>query len=350
MRSPFQPNDTTLTVTLINRVSANPGVVNTNGETALAVPTSFVLQGHNATMVPVFKNAAGNDCTPGGTATDLAALQTIRECRVRSFTHETSPGQRAVYTYSNVKPGTYMYQSGTMPQIQVQMGLYGMVRRNAADGTPANAYASLPFDNQISLLLSEVDPAIHTEADAGTFNRSTIGYDPKYFRVHRYDPPGAACSTGTPATCISQPTDFTEASARNPLTIQPGQRQLVRVVNAGLQSRALELIDGHWYLVAEDGNKFPYPREQYSAFLPAAKTADFWFTPTIGDDTSDGRPTVDDLRSPHGADQQQCRPDRRTVDAPQHPGCPGQPVANVRGPATTGPTGVTQGSRLLRAP
>ena len=86
-------NDTTLTVTLINRVSANPGVVNTNGETALAVPTSFVLQGHNTTMVPVFKNAAGNDCTPGGTATDMAALQAIRECRVRSFTHEAAPGQ-----------------------------------------------------------------------------------------------------------------------------------------------------------------------------------------------------------------------------------------------------------------
>lgn len=336
-------NDTTLTVTLINRVSANPGVVNTNGETALAVPTSFVLQGHNATMVPVFKNAAGNDCTPGGTATDLAALQAIRECRVRSFTHETSPGQRAVYTYSNVKPGTYMYQSGTMPQIQVQMGLYGMVRRNAADGTPANAYASLPFDNQISLLLSEVDPAIHTEADAGTFNRSTIGYDPKYFRLHRYDPPGAACSTGTPATCISQPTDFTEASARNPLTIQPGRRQLVRVVNAGLQSRALELIDGHWYLVAEDGNKFPYPREQYSALLPAAKTADFWFTPTIGDDTSTvGRQlTIFDRRmalTNNNADPTGGQLIRLNIQ-----NVTGQPVVNVSSCAT-GPTGVTQGS------
>jgi len=274
-------NDTTLTVTLINQ---------------LTVPTSFVLHGHNTAMTPKFTRVSdGADCTPtqppipaGATAPTMAALQAFRDCRVRSFTTEAAPGGTAVYTY-NVKPGSYLYQSGTMPQIQVQMGLYGLVRKNAAPTATAAqvAYADAvvpdkyAYDSQLALVLSEVDPIVHNDVKAGTFNRSTLAYDPKYFRVHRYDPPGAACATLTPDTCIGQPLGITDSPAGTPLPIQPGQRQLVRVVNAGIQSRALTLIDGHWYAIAEDGNRFPYPREQYSAFLPAAKTSDLWFTPTL---------------------------------------------------------------------
>lgn len=293
--------DSTLRVVLINN---------------LPVPTSFVLHGHNATLTPVFADAAGNVCTPpapGTTPATLAELQTFRGCRVRSFTREAPSravadnGNTAldvVYEYTNVKPGTYLYQSGTHPQIQVQMGLYGIVRKNAPPPlTPGqNAYPNVTYDNDIALLLSEVDPAVHAAVAAGTFTGSTIAYDPKYFRLHRYVPPAATCESGTVATCIVQPGEFTErtsAPARAALTIQPGQRQLLRVANAGLQSRSLMLIDGHWHLIAEDGHPFPYPREQYSAFLPAAKTADLWFTPTLaGDETAaiDRQLTIFDRR------------------------------------------------------
>jgi hypothetical protein len=274
------PSDPTLTITLVNRASANAAL----GETALPVPTSIVLHGHNTTMAPVFKTNAtvnsastASDCTPG------ASL----DCRMRSFTHEAPPGGTATYTYANVKPGTYLYQSGTLPQIQVQMGLYGMLRKNAP-ATVTSARVAYPgaagapdqyaFDNEIPLILSEVDPAIHAAVAAGTFAGSTIGYDPKYFRVHRYPiPPASVPAAGV----ISQALPFTDGPSQTALGIQLGTRQLVRVVNAGIQSRALTLIDGHWHLIAEDGNLFPYPREQYSAFLPAAKTADLWFTPTL---------------------------------------------------------------------
>jgi VCBS repeat-containing protein len=283
--------DTTLTVVLINN---------------LPVPTSFVLHGHNTTMTPVFATAAGVVCTPpaaGAPAADMTALQAFRDCRMRSFTREAPPRPLAdnvnaandvVYTYTNVRPGTYLYQSGTMSQVQVQMGLYGMVRKDAPPPAPLpgnNAYPNVTYDNDVALLLSEVDPAVHTAVAAGTFSTSTLAYDPRYFRLHRYNPTTGACATATPGPCIAQPIEFTERTiaiagppalpARGTLTIQPGERQLVRVANAGIQSRSLMLIDGHWFLVAEDGLAFPYPREQYSAFLPAAKTADLWFTPTL---------------------------------------------------------------------
>lgn len=263
------PNDSTLNVTLVNQ---------------LPVATSFVLHGHNTTMAPVFKtNATVGAATTTSDCTAGAAL----DCRMRSFTREAAAGGSATYSYSNVRPGTYLYQSGTLPQVQLQMGLYGMVRKNAPATTTAArvAYPGAPtapdqfaYDNDVSLLLSEVDPTVHAAVAAGTFSGSTIAYDPKYFRVHRY---AATPATVPAAGNIAQPIAFTDSPGQSALGIALGTRQLVRTVNAGIQSRSLVLLDGHWHLIAEDGNLFPYPREQYSAFLPAAKTADLWFTPTL---------------------------------------------------------------------
>lgn len=263
------PADPTLNVRLINH---------------LPVATSFVLHGQNTAMNPVFKTNATvgdasttSDCTPG------ASL----DCRVRSFTHGAAPGGTATYTYANLRPGTYLYQSGTLPQIQVQMGLYGLLRMNAPATATAQrvAYpgaASAPdqyaYDNEITLLLSEVDPAVHAAVAGGTFTGSTLRYDPRFFRLHRY----AATSPNLPATgAAAVPVEVTDGPTRGVLGIVAGRRQLVRVVNAGIQSRAFTLIDGHWYLIAENGNVFPYPREQVTVHLAAAQASDLWFTPTL---------------------------------------------------------------------
>ena len=48
--------------------------------------------------------------------------------RVQSFTREVAantPMTPVKYTWSAVRPGTYLYQSGTQPSLQVPMGLYG---------------------------------------------------------------------------------------------------------------------------------------------------------------------------------------------------------------------------------
>jgi FtsP/CotA-like multicopper oxidase with cupredoxin domain len=44
-----------------------------------------------------------------------------------------------LYEWTNVQPGTYLYQSGTSPQVQVQMGLYGAVIKNQSGSAPAAA-------------------------------------------------------------------------------------------------------------------------------------------------------------------------------------------------------------------
>jgi Bacterial Ig domain/Multicopper oxidase len=230
--------DNALNVTLINKLS---------------VPTSFVIPGQTTAMSPVFALSSGAPCTPN---------PTDRDCRVRSFTKEAAAGANAVYSYTNVKPGTFLYQSGTSPQIQIQMGLYGALKHDASVGTGTlkNAYASVAYGQDHVLVYSEVDKAVHDAVDAGTFTGSTLNYDPKYFLVN-----------GVGFNAQSPPTEIGAATSGG---------VLLRLLNAGLRTRVPTFSDGHWSVVAEDGNAYRNAKEQYTAFLPAGKTADVWFSPS----------------------------------------------------------------------
>ena len=99
-----------------------------NGLTGSYVePVSLVIPGQRASMAPVkFTDGEGRQ-------------------RVRSFTTETPPDNSTTVTYSwnNLRPGTYLYQSGSHQAVQVQMGLYGALTKNSAAGEaygPASAY------------------------------------------------------------------------------------------------------------------------------------------------------------------------------------------------------------------
>ena len=88
------PGDTTLTINLMN---------------CLPEATSLVIPGQPFTASPV---RTGN--------------------RVRSMTPEaTANGGTASYTFTGLKPGTFLYQSGSHPAVQVQMGLYGAMTQDA---------------------------------------------------------------------------------------------------------------------------------------------------------------------------------------------------------------------------
>jgi FtsP/CotA-like multicopper oxidase with cupredoxin domain len=236
--------------------------------------TSIVIPGQVAAMTPVWDNGMSG-ARPSATA------------RVRSFTHEALVGGgTADYTWSNVKPGTYLYHSGTHPQVQVQMGLYGGVARSAVAATattPAEAYAGVPFNNEVTMLFSEIDPALHTAVSTGAYGTvagptSTFNYQPKYFLIN-----GKPYAAGDP-----------------PLAVLPaGQKTLLRFLNAGLQTHVPVINGKHLQMIAEDGNPYPWsgnPRQQYSVLLPAAKTVDAILTPQLAAGTTPNRYVVYDRR------------------------------------------------------
>ncbi|MBI5445816.1 MAG: hypothetical protein HY900_31945, partial [Deltaproteobacteria bacterium] len=184
--------------------------------------------------------------------------------RARSFIEEALPGAPVTYVWREFKPGTYLYMSGTHPAVQVQMGLYGMACKDAGPGL---AYAGVPYDRAVALLYSEIDPGLHAAVQADDYGpgksvTSTFNYHPEYFLVN-----------GEPYVRGVTP----EIPAGN-----VGQRILIRFANAGLQPHVPVLQGGYLKLVAEDGNPYPYSREQYSVLLPAGKAMDAIFTPGAG--------------------------------------------------------------------
>lgn len=230
------PGDTSLTVNLTNNLLEETSIV-ISGQ---SMPTDSLA----AALAPVkFTDSSGRQ-------------------RVRSFTAEAAVGGGTQsYTWNNLKPGTYLYHSGTHPQVQVQMGLYGAMTHDAAAGL---AYAGVPYHSEVPpLVFSEVDPVLHAAVANGQYGpglavTSTIDYAPKYFLINGEDLSDASLALAAGSA---------------------GQTTLLRLLNAGLQSRS-PVLQGHYMrLVAEDGNPYPHAREQYSAFLPALKTVDAVITP-----------------------------------------------------------------------
>lgn len=199
----------------------------------LPVATSLVVNGLNRPMAPTYH--------PDG--------------RVRSLDEEVPPGGSATYTWTNIAPGTYLYQSGTQMQVQVQMGLVGSTRKNYNNGV---AYPEKNFCRQFMIVYSEVDPDLHQAVATGNYGpagtmTSTIDYRPKYFLVN-----GIPYSSGD------------SVKLNNPKVMNT----LFRLVNAGLKSRTMMFLNGRVQVLAEDGRPYTYEHDGYSVPLEAGKTKD----------------------------------------------------------------------------
>lgn len=215
------PNETTLNIHLRND---------------LTVPVSIVIPGLYAPLSPVrFTDGSGRS-------------------RVQSFTSETGPGAARTYTWTGVKPGTYMYQSGTHPAVQVQMGLYGGVKKNAS---ASSAYEGIAYDREVSLFFSEIDPLLHEAVSTGQYGTNVypgvINYLPRYFLVNGrpYSPADAHIYAGA-----------------------VNEKVLLRMLNAGMEAHA-PLLQGQYFdVVAENGKAYKHKKRQYTALVPAGSTAD----------------------------------------------------------------------------
>ena len=205
------------------------GGLTINLRNCLSESVSIVIPGQPATL------CNGVACAPG-TMLDLQG-----RTRVTSFTTEAAVGGSAIYTWANVKPGTYLYQSGSHPAKQVQMGLYGALTVGTYPGTSGD----------VTLLYSEIDPVLHNPPAAAT----PLGYKPRHFLVN-----GSASQPTLNAGDTSQPT-------------------VLRFLNAGLDFHVPTLNGGYMSLVAEDGNLYPFPKQQYSVNLAAGKTIDALWQP-----------------------------------------------------------------------
>jgi FtsP/CotA-like multicopper oxidase with cupredoxin domain len=233
-------------------------VVNIYLYNTLSEPVSLVITGQipSASNGPVVRFSEGDPDYPARPGTGG---------RIRSFAKETLPGGMQIYSWSDFRNGSFMYKSGTHQQIEVPMGLYGAITKDAAVGVAYDRIdLSVPYDSEVVLFYSELDPLLNNAVAAGDYGpgmsmTSSLNFNPQYSLVNGQPYPAAApLITGAPAV---------------------GETTLIRMFNASLQSLVPMMIGDHMQLVAEDGNLYPHVFTQYTVTLPAGKTTDAIFQP-----------------------------------------------------------------------
>jgi len=253
------------------RLTVTTGTLTINLRNDLSEPTSIVIPG-----LPMPDSGApgsdGNGPTWNDGTAGLRDPLAVPPQRVRSFGAEAAPaGGIESYSFTVGRPGSFIYHSGTHPQKQVYMGLYGAATKDSAAGEAYPSIGTSPavtYDNEVVLFYSEIDPDLNN-AIAGSSYMTSIHYHPRWFMVN-----------GEPY--VDGMADITTGTGGAPLVA--GEAVLVRFLSAAGKTHVPVLQGQHMTIHAEDGLQYNYqdganvvaaaPREQYSAMLPPLKTKD----------------------------------------------------------------------------
>ncbi len=226
-----------------------------------------------------------------------------QNARARSFVAEAAATSgTATYTFTNLRPGTYLIESGTYPAIQGPMGLYGVlvVATAPAAGVAGTAYPSpcttttsatcvttgVQYDADAVAMLSEIDPVQNSAVDAFLVKSAgcaaavgaCTGTVSAAAEMTKWS---LACSTMGPAatanTCYPPAVDYTplyhliDGVAFDPANPSASQLNigstttaatastgvLLRLVNAGLRMHMPSAVGLPMVQMAEDGNLEP---------------------------------------------------------------------------------------------
>jgi len=167
------------------------------------------------------------------------------------MTREALPGESVTYSFTASQPGTYMYHSGTRPEVQIEMGLVGaIIVRPAMGAMYAYNHADSEFDVEYLFLLTEMDPRIHQVVqtqgvDALQATDYLTDYFPVYWFINGRNAPdtmfpnGAAWLPSQPYNCMPM--------------MHPGDRLLMRVIGAGRDMHPYHHHGNHARVIARDG-------------------------------------------------------------------------------------------------
>lgn len=207
-------------------------------------PTLIVNQGDTVTVE--LKNTLANRVSivfPG--QENLVATGGTAGILTSEADSSTDPLLNTVtYTFTANNAGTYMYHSGTNPDLQIEMGLVGaiVVRPSVAD--QAYNHPDTAYDYEYLFLLTEMDPEIHHRVAAGLSVDNTEFHPTLWFINGRNGPdtlaaPGASWLPNQPYDSLAQ--------------VHPGDTALVRVISAGRDLHPFHTHGNHYNLIGRDG-------------------------------------------------------------------------------------------------
>ncbi len=170
------------------------------------------------------------------------------------LTREALPGEAVSYSFIASHAGTYLYHSGSRPELQVEMGLVGalIVRPYGYDEQAPTAYEhpDSAYDREYLFLMTEMDPRIHNtvqfEGVAALDGTDYLtDYSPTYWFFNGRNFPDTLLSNNVP-WLPSQP--YTSL-----VLMYPGERVLKRIICAGRDLHPHHTHGNNIQTIAKDG-------------------------------------------------------------------------------------------------
>jgi FtsP/CotA-like multicopper oxidase with cupredoxin domain len=255
-------------------------IVNQNDVVTITLTNNLPPAAGNTSMLfPGFQVCSGtldpNTGICSGTPTGVQGL----------LAREAQTGKTVTYTFVASTPGTHAYYSGTQGDLQIEMGLYGAlivlptsvaaphtvvvpqgcraVASTLPDGQPDYRNAAAAYDHSMACYdreyifqFSEVDPAIHAQAEqqaglpctqpTGCMLVQTEPYHPAYFMINGRSMPDDMDSNYAPQY-PNQPYNG------NP-HMHPGEMVLLRIIGTGRWQHPFHEHGNHVRILARDGN------------------------------------------------------------------------------------------------
>ena len=212
------------------------------------------------------------------------------------FTREAPPAGDVTYTFRATQPGTYIYESGTNPSQQVEMGLYGalVVRpTNHADWAYGDASTQFDPSREFLIMLNELDPDLHHAVETGSrydFNQ----LHNRYFAVNGREFPDTLQDNGVswlpnqPYGALVRlqpycnPTNRNDPSLMSPpgCTTRNVLPALIRMINVGAFNHPYHPHGNHLRQIAQDGRAFAAgaSSEHFGETIGSGQTADYLLT------------------------------------------------------------------------
>ena len=259
-------------------------------------PTLIVTQGQTVTvnLANGLPTSAGNTSIlfPGFNVTTSCPASNVAPAPQQGLlTCEAVPGGSVTYTFTATTPGTRAYYSGTQQDLQIEMGLYGViivvpsaVPAVCSNGLPAtnpggNAMAKAHwgesdyrlapaafnhpeacYDREYMFQFSEIDPRIHSTAlaqvtEKGNCTAGSAGcslevptepYHPAYYLINGRSMPDDM----DPNYALEYPHQPYNGNPH----MHPGEMTLLRIIGQGRWQHPFHEHANHVRILARDGN------------------------------------------------------------------------------------------------
>ena len=150
------------------------------------------------------------------------------------------------YTFTASHPGTYLYNSGTRPELQVEMGMLGAIIVRPAAANQAYNHPDTAFDQEYLFLLTEMDPMVHYYASLELYDViDNSEHKAVLWFINGRNGPDTMADAGAPWL----PNQPYNSLARTHV----GETVLARVMSAGRDLHPFHFHGNHVTLIGRDG-------------------------------------------------------------------------------------------------